>query len=384
MRASWAWRGGCSANLPALEDEDRIPVMTDTIYGKYFFIACLAVAVYFVYRILDPFLSAVIWAAILATASYPLYRRLVRKIRRPCLGSLITCFLLTVVIVVPILLLTILLADQSVDAYHAIEEKVRSGEVTRWEKSVRQSSPYLWVRRRLPRLRIDEPDVQDVVLRAASGASRFLVDRSKTLFSGFAQSIFKFFVMLLSLYYFLVDGPGMVHKLRELSPLPVEHEDRVLGKFREMVDATLRGSFLTALLQGAAGGLVFLFFGLPSPLLWGSVMALVSLVPLVGTSLVWGPVVIFYVMTGAWFKVILLALICGGIVGSIDNFVKPFLIKGRSELHTLWVFFGVLGGIGVFGFLGIVLGPLVVALLLTLIEIYKIEFRNLLTSKATP
>ena len=356
--------------------------MADTTYGKYFFIACLTVAVYFVYRILDPFLSAVVWAAILATASYPLYRRLVGKIRRPWLGSLITCFLLTVVIVVPILLLTILLADQSVDAYRAIEGKVRSGEVTRLENSVRESSSYLWVRRRLARLRIDEPNVQDVVLRAAGGASGFLVDRSKTLFSGFAQSIFKFFVMLLSLYYFLVDGPEMVQKLRELSPLPIEHEDRVLGKFREMVGATLRGSFLTALLQGTAGGLVFLFFGLPSPLLWGSVMALVSLVPLVGTALVWGPVVIFYAVTGAWFKAILLTLICGGIVGSIDNFVKPFLIKGRTELHTLWVFFGVLGGIGVFGFLGIVLGPLVVALLLTLIEIYKIEFRDLLTSKA--
>ena len=112
-------------------------------------------------------------------------------------------------------------------------------------------------------------------------------------------------------------------------------------------------------------------------------MALLSLVPLVGTALVWMPVVVYFAIVGAWFKAILLAVICGGIVGSIDNVVKPFLIRGKVEVHTLWVFFGVLGGVGVFGFLGLVLGPLFVALLFTLLEIYRIEFRELLVGKAS-
>ena len=356
--------------------------MADKAYPKYFFIACLAVALYFVYRIVQPFLPAVIWAAILATASYPAYRRIAKRLRRPRLSSILTCVLLTVVIVVPILLLLVMLADQSVDAYRAIESKVRSGELAQWD-FVRDRPSYEWVRARLDRLGIEEPDLGQVAIRAAQEISGFLVSRSTAVFSRFARFVFHFFVMLLTLYYFFVDGPTLVARLRELTPLAPEHEDKVLGKFKDVVAATLRGSFLTALLQGAAGGIVFLFFGLPSPLLWGSVMALLSLVPLVGTSLVWMPVVIYFAVTGDWIKAIALAAICGGIVGSIDNVVKPFLIRGKVEVHTLWVFFGVLGGIGVFGFLGLVLGPLFVALLFTLLEIYRIEFRELLVGKAS-
>ena len=355
--------------------------MPDRTYTKYFFLACLGVALFFVYRIVQPFLPAVLWAGIQATASYPAYRRLAERLRRPRLSSVLTCVLLTVVIVVPILLLLVMLADQSVDAYRAIENKVRSQELSQWE-SIRNWPFYEWVRARLDRLGIEEPDLGQVAIRAAQEISGFLVSRSTEVFSRFARFIFNFFVMLLTLYFFFVDGPTLVARLRELTPLAPEHEEKVLGKFRDVVSATLRGSFLTALLQGTAGGMVFLFFGLPSPLLWGSVMALLSLVPLVGTALVWMPVVVYFAIVGAWFKAILLAVICGGIVGSIDNVVKPFLIRGKVEVHTLWVFFGVLGGVGVFGFLGLVLGPLFVALLFTLLEIYRIEFRDLLAGKS--
>ena len=355
--------------------------MADRTYGKYFFIFCLLVALYFVYRMVQPFLAAVVWAGVFATVFYPLYRWLARKIRRPRLGSVLTCFLLTVVIIVPILFLLVLLADQSVDAYRVVERKAKSGEVEQWE-SFRQQPSYLWIRKRLDRLGIQEPDLGELVIRAAREISGFLVASSTAVFSRFAQFILHFCIMLLTLYYFLVGGPPLISALRELSPLPAEHEEKVLRKFREVVEATLRGSFLTALLQGCAGGVVFYYFGLPSPLLWGAVMALLSLVPLFGTALVWFPVVIFYAISGAWFKAILLLILCGGIVSSIDNFVKPLLIKGKAQVHTLWIFFGVLGGIGVFGFLGLVLGPLLVALLFTLIEIYKVEFRDLLITKS--
>jgi predicted PurR-regulated permease PerM len=126
---------------------------------------------------------------------------------------------------------------------------------------------------------------------------------------------------------------------------------------------------------------VFLGFGLPSPLLWGAVMAVLSLVPLVGTALVWGPVMIYYLLTGHWLRGALLFLLCAVVVGSIDNFIKPLLIRRRAQIPTLWVFVGVMGGVGAFGFLGFVLGPLMIAVLFTLIEIYKVEFRSELMEK---
>jgi predicted PurR-regulated permease PerM len=173
-------------------------------------------------------------------------------------------------------------------------------------------------------------------------------------------------------------------ELQRLSPLRREHEEAIIGKFKEITVATFEGNLLTAILQGAAGGLVFLIFGLPSPLLWAAVMAFLSLVPLVGTALVWGPVVVYYLLTGAVVKGLLLLVLCGAVVGSIDNLVKPLLIRRRAAIPTLWVFVGVLGGVGVFGFLGFVLGPLMVAVLFALIEIYKVEFRKELGEKLGP
>ena len=113
-------------------------------------------------------------------------------------------------------------------------------------------------------------------------------------------------------------------------------------------------------------------------------MALLSLVPVVGTALVWGPVVAYYLLTGALFKGLGLLVVCGGVVGSIDNLVKPLLLRRGCEIHTLWLFFGVLGGIGVFGFLGLIVGPLLITILFTLIEIYKVEFRDELGDKLAP
>ncbi len=172
-----------------------------------------------------------------------------------------------------------------------------------------------------------------------------------------------------------------MRELRLLSPLRREHEDKIIAKFIEITRATFEGSLMTALMQGAAGGVVFLGFGLPSPLLWGAVMTFLSLVPLIGTSLVWGPVVIYYFLTGMWVRGVILFFLCALVVGSIDNFVKPLLIRRRAEIPTVWVFVGVMGGVGAFGFLGFFLGPLMIAVMFTLVEIYKVEFRNELSGK---
>jgi predicted PurR-regulated permease PerM len=149
-----------------------------------------------------------------------------------------------------------------------------------------------------------------------------------------------------------------------------------MEKFRAITRATLGGSLATVLIHGTAGGVIFFFFGLPSPLLWGAVMAVLSLIPVVGTALVWAPVVVYYVLTGAVWKGIILLVVFIGVVGTVDNLVKPVLIRRGTEIDTLWIFLSVLGGIGVFGFLGLFLGPFLVTILLVLVEIYKVEFRD--------
>jgi len=352
-------------------------------YARIAFVVVLLVVVYYVFRILQPFLTALVWAAILATVFYSVFQDLARRLKRRRLASALACLLLTVAIVLPVIILLVLLAGESVEAYRLLQVKIKEGQLGALD-SLRHSAAYEWLRVKLLALGLPEPDLREVAVQAVRSVSQFLVRHSSDVFSGFTRFVFNFVVMLFGVYYFFLSGPDILQELRRLSPLRREHEEAIIGKFKEITVATFEGNLLTAALQGAAGGLVFLIFGLPSPLLWAAVMAFLSLVPLVGTALVWGPVVVYYLVTGAMVKGLLLLVLCAAVVGSIDNLIKPLLIRRRAEIPTLWVFVGVLGGVGVFGFLGFILGPLMVAVLFALIEIYKVEFRSELGEKLGP
>jgi predicted PurR-regulated permease PerM len=352
-------------------------------YARIAFLAVFLAVLYFAFRILRPFLPALVWAAILATVFYPVFARLSATLKRPRLASALTCVLVTVLIVLPVIVLLIMLAGESVQAYGFLDAKIKSGEVGRLD-FVRDTAAYQWLTAHLVALGLPEPNLQGLAMRAIRAISQFLVRHSADVFSGFASFIFSFFVMVLAVYYLFLGGPDLLKELRRLSPLHRQHEETIINKFQEITVATFEGSLFTALLQGVAGGVVFLLFGLPSPLLWGAVMAFLSLVPVVGTALVWGPVVIYFLLTGAWIKGLGLFLVSAAVVGSIDNIVKPLLIRRGAEIPTLWVFIGVLGGVGVFGFLGLVLGPLLVTALFALVEIYKADFRGELGDKLAP
>ena len=349
-------------------------------YGRIAFLVVLVVVLYFVARILKPFFPALVWSVILATLSYPLFQWLSRVVRRPRLASALACVLLTLVIVLPVIVLIFMLAEQSVSAYRALEGRITSGGLGGLD-TLRHASSYQWFLAKMKGLGLPEPDLSAAAMKALRAVSEFLVSRSTSVLSGFTRFLLNFFVMLFSLYYLFLGGPDILRELRQLSPLRHEHEEKIMEKFRGIALATFGGALVTCLIQGAAGGLVFLAFGLPSPLLWGAVMALLSLVPLVGTALVWGPLVAYYLLTGVIWKGIILLVIFAGLVGSIDNVVKPILIRRGTEINTFWIFLSVLGGVGVFGFLGFFLGPFFVTILFVLIEIYKVEFRDELGEK---
>ncbi|MGB9485666.1 MAG: AI-2E family transporter [Terriglobia bacterium] len=355
--------------------------MQRTDYGRIALLIVLVIVLYYVFRILEPFLPALAWAAILATVFHPLFSALSRRLRHPRWASAVSCVLLTVVIVLPAMFLLFMLAEQSVGAYRMLEARVAVGGPASFE-TVRKTSSYQWFLARTKRVGMPEPDLGAVAAKVIGIVSEFLVSRSASIFSGITHFVVNFFVMIFALYYLLLRGPGILHELRQLSPLRPEHEEKIIEKFRAITRATLGGSLATALIHGTAGGVIFFFFGLPSPLLWGAVMAVLSLVPVVGTALVWAPVVVYYVLTGAVWKGIILLVVFVGVVGTVDNLVKPVLIRRGTEIDTFWIFLSVLGGIGVFGFLGLFLGPFLLTLCLVLVEIYKVEFRDELRGDA--
>jgi predicted PurR-regulated permease PerM len=338
-------------------------------YARVVFLCLLVLTLYFVFLILRPFLTALVWAAVLATAAYPLFQRLSRRLKRPRLASVLTCVLITLLVVVPLIVVLMLLAQQSVQAYDLLQSKINLKGISRLDV-VRNTVPYQWALSKMQALGLPEPDLRATLVRAVRAISEFLVGNSAAVFSGLAKSVFHFFIALLALYYFLLRGRNVLRRIRSLASLRPEHQQLIAQTFRDTTAATLQAGFLTSLVQGMAGGIVFLLFGVSSPLLWGAVMAVLSLVPVVGTALVWLPVGIFFLLTGAVAKGAAFLAVCALIVGSIDSVVKPFFIGRKTEINTLWLFLGVVGGISVFGFLGFILGPVLITILLALIEIF--------------
>jgi predicted PurR-regulated permease PerM len=356
--------------------------MARTDYARIAILLVLGVVLYFIFRILEPFLPALAWAAILATVFHPLFTALSRWLRRPRLASALSCLVLTVSIVLPAMFLLFVLAQQSVSAYRMLEGHVMSGPAT--FAALRKTSSYQWYLAKTKGLGMPEPDLRAVATKALGMVSSFLVSRSASLFSGITRFFISFFVMLFALYYLLLKGPAIPAELRQLSFLRPEYEEKILEKFRLSARATFGGSLATALIYGALGALGFLIFRLSSPLLWGAVMALLSLIPVVGAALVWAPVGVYYMLTGAVWKGAILLVVFAAMSVVVDNIVKPLFIKRGTQMDSLWVFLSVLGGIGVFGFLGLFLGPFLFTLLSALVEIYKAEFRGELGGSASP
>ena len=345
-------------------------------YSRIALLIVLLVVLYYVFRILEPFLNGLAWAAILATVFYPLFSAISRRLRRPRLAGALSCVLLTVGIVLPAIFLFSVLARQSVGAYKSLETHLSAGSPGVLN-AVRNTSSYQWLLAKAKELGAPEPDLRTVATKAVGLVSGFLVSKSASIFSGISDLLVTFFVMLALFYYLLLKGPDILHQLRQLSPLRSEHEELIIGKFRAFARAIFGGTLITAVLHGAAGGLIFLIAGLPSPLLWGAVMALLSLVPVVGTALVWGPLVIYYLVTGSVLKGVILLVAFAGEVSAADYIVRPIIMKRRvEEVDGLWILLTVIGGVMVFGSLGLFLGPFLFALLLALFDVCKVEFRR--------
>jgi predicted PurR-regulated permease PerM len=240
-------------------------------YARIAVVLVFAIVLYYVFRILEPFLPALVWAAILATVFHPLFSFLLRRLRHPRLASILTCVFLTVVIVLPTLFLILMLARESVVAYKALEEHVTGGGPASLD-ALQKTSAYQWFLAKSGDLGMPEPDPGAVATKGIGIVSEFLVSRSAKIFSGITHSVINFFVMLFGLYYFLLRGPDMLRELRALSFLRTEHEDRIIEKFRAIAVATFGGSLATAAIHGAADGIIFLLSGLPSPLVWGAVI----------------------------------------------------------------------------------------------------------------
>ncbi len=351
--------------------------MTKQDFPLWFFVLVLAGVLYLFVRVFAPFLLIFLWATILVITFHPVYRRLRALLRgRDSLAALLMVFGLTLLIILPVILLIANIAQQSVDAYVTY-----SDALSRQEQNIERSimaHPFLMkVKTVLSRfIDFETFDLGTVVIKGLESASSFIVGQSTNFFSGLAGFAFRFVLLLVATYYFFKDGEKVMGELRKLSPMDKNREEKIIRKFTDITRATMLGTFSSAAIQGVLGGLAFLLIGMPSPLLWGVVMAFMSLVPVLGAVTVWIPAALYLIAIDSYGKAVFILIYGLLTVTLADNVFKPLIIRGGSKIHPVVIFFSILGGLAYFGFSGLIIGPLVTGLTFVVLEIYREEFQE--------
>ena len=336
--------------MPRAED-----LSTMMLYGAIFVLGWL------VFLIFQPFLVPLGWAGVLAVLFYGHYQRLARRWNRTQAAAAGTAGV-TLVLIVPALFLMLLFVREGTQAIQALRDGATAGQ-------------FDWVNRTWNRLAVrlgdTETNLPAILQQGAERAASFLAARLGTVVRNIALFFFELFVTLFALFFFFRDGEGILTFVRRIQPFEEKVWDRILTQTHDLIQASVAVTALIAATQGCLGGIAFAIVGIRSAVFWGVVMAFLSLLPVVGSWPVWVPAAVWLFATGHVARGAVLVGICLGLVGTIDNFMRPYLMSGHARLNALLVFISVLGGIAAFGLLGVVLGPIVVAAVMSLLDVYR-------------
>ena len=337
-----------------------------------FLFTLVAVSVAFA-LLLKPFFAPIFWACAIGVIFYPFQKRLLAKWPdRRNLVSLCTLILCVVLVVIPVLVVASSFVTEGVSLF----QKVQSGELNLADYVDRIKQAFPWLQSLAERFDIDLERIKSQTVEAFTGAGQFLAKRALAV----GQNTFQFFLnlgLMLYLAFFLIrDGDAMVNMLIRALPLGDEREKLLFAKFAEVTRATIKGNLLVAATQGALGGLIFWWLGIPGALLWGVVMAVLSLIPAVGAGLIWLPVSLYLYAVGDVLNATILVLFGVFVIGLVDNILRPILVGRDTKLPDYVVLFSTLGGLAMFGITGFALGPLLAALFVAFWGIFIREFNE--------
>ena len=328
-------------------------------------LAATAIALYLCWLMLRPFIGVLEWAAVLVIVFYPVHKRLAKKIKRRGLSALISSLVVIFIVLLPLTFLTIALANELADAGRNLPVHVKqlmesqapfAGRVSKWIQD---------------HAAVETQRSQEFIAEQLKNGGAVLLGQSLGLMENILRGILKTFFVIFTMYYLFRDGDKIVKVLPAVLPLEKSQSEAIIARASQVVSAGVYGVVTIAMIQGLLGGLAFWILGVPSPVLWAVLMTFVCMIPIAGSFFVWLPISIYLMMTGHWTKAIFLLLWGALVISTIDNFLRPKLIKNQTRLHELFVFFSVLGGMSVFGLLGIVLGPVVLAVTLGLLNTFS-------------
>lgn len=328
-------------------------------------LAVTVIALYLCWLMLRPFLGVLAWAIVLVIVFYPVHKNIASRIGRRSLSALVSCVLVVLVVVLPLALLVVTVIQELSKVVPNLPTNLSQlfsrqpailGSLAQWMQA---------------RLGVDILGLQDFFIQQLRNVSEGLLGASFSLVGNIVTSIVKAFFVIFTMYYLFRDADKIVHKLPDALPLSREQSEALISRTQHVVSASVYGVVTIAALQGLLAGLAYWILGIPSPILWAVLTAFVCMIPIAGSFLVWVPLAIYLMVTGHWTKAVLLIVWGALVISTIDNLLRPKLVGTQTRLHELFIFFSVLGGISVFGLLGIVLGPVVLAITLGLLQTFS-------------
>jgi predicted PurR-regulated permease PerM len=344
--------------------------------GVIFFALVALLLLYAAFKILWPFMTAILLGAILCTLSFGIFRKLRRKMKGSSAKAAVVMLIgVTFVIVIPAVILSMLLVQQA----NEVVEKLQTGEAEQMIRRIDLTHQLHFIRRFAPNFDPATLSPERMILPAVRQIPGWVARNGGAVLGGVAGAFLGFAMVLLSMYFFYTEGEPILRQLSVLSPLPKRYDREFAERFKDVIDATFRGQLFTGLAQGIMTGIGLAICGVPGAAFWGAVAALLSLVPMVGAAAVWVPAAIYLAISASmgarpWWPAIVMTLWGVLFVSLVDNIVRPWAMKGKAQLPAIPLLFAVLGGLQAFGFVGLVIGPLVFSLLMSIINIYKKGF----------
>lgn len=345
--------------------------MNFTKFKTFIFFAALGITSIIFLYLIRPFFYPLFWAAVIAGIFYPAWKRINNKLKRPNISSLLTIVLVLIIIFIPVAILSSLVLKESLNLYASISNN--GGPIVNTVNGV-----FGWIKDNpiTEKLNIDEQQVTAKLTEVATAATNYVFTIAKNVTQNSLTFLVMFIIMLYTLFFFLRDGERILKRLRHLSPLGDKHENLMYKKFTSTARAVLKGTLIVGAVQGTLTGLLFYIVGIEGALIWGVITTLFSVIPGFGSYVIWVPAALIMFALGNMWQGVLIILVGGLLISTIDNFLRPVLVGKDTQMHPLLILFSTLGGLVIFGISGFIIGPIITALVLSLWEIYEHSYHT--------
>ncbi len=336
-----------------------------------FFIVLLVFVVVQVFFIFSPFLKAIFWSAILSFAFHPLYLRLRKRLQNDTASSLIMTALIFLAVIPPVVFLLINTVQQTIDFYQVASDYIRQGGLEKLAEHLRTTQPFISIQEKLTDWEPLTKQASGWLLSTAKTMGNYAASQTASVTKNILFILLNIAFMAFFIFVFLKDGEKIYAYIYQIAPLEEKSKRQIAIRVNEAFSAVIRGQLVTAITQATLAGFIFWILGIPVPLLFATLTFFTSMIPVVGAGSIWLPWVIYFFVSHETAKAVILLIFGGLVISLADNILKPALIGEKTKLPYFMLFFGILGGLKVYGFMGVFLAPVVLTLFFTMVKIHQ-------------